>query len=81
MGVSGSNLNLTLFARRASGAGYQGLTRYYAIQTNDDLTNPNAWSDIAGYTAVPGDDSIKSAAVPLAANARFYRLKVWLAAP
>ena len=81
MGVSGSNLNLTLFARRASGAGYQGLTRYYAIQTNDDLTKPDAWSDIAGYTAVPGDDSTKSAAVPLAANARFYRLKVWLAAP
>jgi hypothetical protein len=81
IGSPSSNLNLTFFARRASGVGYQNLARYYTIQTNDDLTNPNAWSDIAGYSAVLGDDSTKSAAVPLTASARFYRLRVWLAAP
>lgn len=75
---SGGILTLSFFARRANGPGYDGLARYYEIQTSQDLASPETWSSLPGYDAVLGEDHTVSIPVPFNSNARFYRLRVWL---
>jgi hypothetical protein len=80
IGVTGPDLAVGFFARRAGGPGYDGLVRRFELQANADLSGPGAWSGLSGYTSILGEDTSVSALVPRTGPLRFFRLRVWLEA-
>jgi hypothetical protein len=78
---SGSNtLTLSFLARAAgSGTGYSGLTRYYNLEATTNLTDPNSWSPVAGYSNIPSSNQVISLPINTTGGPKwFYRLKAWL---
>ena len=79
---NGNNNSITLgFTALASGSGpgYSGLTRYYNLEASTNLTNPNSWSPVAGYSNIPGSNQVISLSTNISNGIKwFYRLKVWL---
>ena len=47
--------NVSFVARRAEGPGYEGMTRLYTLESQNDLANP-LWAGVSGYIAVPGNN-------------------------
>ncbi|MEO6751409.1 MAG: hypothetical protein ABIP85_06490, partial [Chthoniobacteraceae bacterium] len=76
--ATGGNLTITFVTRQTAGTGYSGLTRYYTVETNNDLTNSAAWTPLAGYTDIPASGQNIQVIIPIATAPRFYRLKVRL---
>ena len=74
--VPGNQFSLSFFARRATGTGYMGLTRYYTLEATTDPSIPGSWQGVAGYIHIVGDDNL--IAIPLANDSqkKFYRLNV-----
>ncbi len=76
LGASVGGLELSFTARAASGVGYSGLTRTYAIESTSDLTQSNSWTPLAGFTAIVGAGQVVTS-TQVGGGARvFYRLKV-----
>ncbi len=73
-----NSLSLTFMARRATGAGYEQLTRKYSVQGSADLANPAAWQPLPGYAEVVGDDQTVTVALATDGPLMFYRLHVRL---
>ena len=73
-----TNLTLTFTATAASGSGYAGLTRYYAVECTTHLANPTSWAALAGYTRIAATGQSVNVITPITPEPRFYRLKVWL---
>ena len=73
-----NSLSLTFMARRATGAGYEQLTRKYSVQGSADLANPAAWQPLPGYAEVVGDDQTVTVALAPDGPLMFYRLHVRL---
>jgi len=71
-------LSLAFTARAATGPGYAGLARRYAVETSSDLTNPGGWSVLPGYAGVAGADQSVLLTVTGPAPRQFFRLKSWL---
>jgi len=71
-----NHFTLSFFARSASGAGYEGLTRIYTLEATSDLAIPGSWQGVAGYTHIVGGDNTVS--IPLTNDLlkKFYRLSV-----
>ena len=77
--LSGSNMMVfTFVARLASGTGYEGLTRFYALESSVDLANPPAWGPVAGYENITGANQTVTITQPMSGTQRFFRLKAWL---
>jgi Ig-like domain CHU_C associated len=63
-------------ARAATGAGYHGMTRRYAIETTAD---PSAsWVLLAGFENIVASGQQVNAVVPTTSTKQFYRMKTWL---
>lgn len=73
--TAGGNFTLTFTATAATGTGYDGLTRYYDVETS---TNLSTWAGLAGYTEITGAGQPVTVTQPLSGGSRFYRLKVRL---
>jgi hypothetical protein len=73
---SAGQLQISFTARAATGAGYHGRTRRYAIETTAD---PSAsWALLAGFENIVATGQRVNAAVPTSSTKRFYRVKTWL---
>lgn len=77
MTTSGANISLSLTARSATGAGYAGKTRHYAIETRTDLVS-GGWSSPAGFSDITGSNQTVTYTATRSAIPTFYRLRVWL---
>ena len=73
-----NSLRLTFLARRAAGAGYDGLTRKYSVEASNDPGQAAPWQALPDCSDVAGDDLPH--VVPLTGSPRwqFYRLNVRL---
>lgn len=74
--IEGGNRVISFLAHRAQGAGYEGRTRYYALESSTDL---RSWSPVPNFGEVSGEDQIVVFTPPPAASAPFFRARVWLA--
>lgn len=75
--VGTTDASLSFVARTASGAGYAGRTRHYALEKISNLaggtwTSPSGFSDITGAGQTVNHSESKNA------EPVFYRLRVWL---
>ncbi|QTN33263.1 immunoglobulin domain-containing protein [Akkermansiaceae bacterium] len=74
--VSGQ-IQLSFVATAASGAGYFGKTRHYAIEEKADL-GASAWIPVAGFEDIAGAGQTVTHSVSPGATPDFFRVKVWL---
>ncbi|MCX6876155.1 MAG: DUF6288 domain-containing protein [Verrucomicrobia bacterium] len=73
---AGNTFTLRFVARSASGAGYAGRTRKYAVEVSSDLANPASWQGLSGFTNLIGEDQSVIVTLPIEAPGKFYRLNV-----
>lgn len=67
---------LSFTARAATGAGYHGKTRRYAIEAT---TDPSAtWTLLTGFENIIATGQQINAVVPATTTKRFFRVKTWL---
>jgi hypothetical protein len=73
-----NTFTLRFQATPASGAGYAGRTRKYAVESTTDLANPNAWQGLPGFTNIDGSvqPADQTITLPIAGPSKFYRLNV-----
>ncbi len=75
---SGPDIVLTFIARQATGTGYTGLVRHYALEFTTDLSSAASWAPLAGYSDIVGADQTVTITQPRSGPNTFYRLKAWL---
>ena len=74
---TGANeISIQFVAKTATGSGYYGKTRHYALESRADLTS-GQWDPVSGYADITG--SGQTVTVPFAPGGKaFYHLKAWL---
>ncbi len=77
LATTGANVSLGFNAKPATGTGYNGRTRHYALETSTTLL-PGSWTSPAGYEDMTGDDQTVSHIVARSSIPTFYRLRIWL---
>ncbi|HEY5909490.1 MAG TPA: hypothetical protein VJA21_02680 [Verrucomicrobiae bacterium] len=68
---------VSFLARSASGVGYEGRSRYYALET---CVNPAAgdWTDVPEFALLPGKDELLLLPSPRTNSSANFRVRVWL---
>jgi hypothetical protein len=75
--LSGDQLVISFFARRASGAGYEGAVRHYFLEAaSDAVTGP--WTAVPGFTDVVGNDRTITFQTAFPNAPMFFRGQVWV---
>ncbi|MEK7949876.1 Ig-like domain-containing protein [Luteolibacter soli] len=74
---SGGNLSLVFTARQATGPGYSGKTRHYALDTRTNLAT-GTWTPITGFSDIIGNNQPVTYSSAAAPPHSFYTLRVWL---
>ncbi|MEO8617159.1 MAG: hypothetical protein ABI600_18620, partial [Luteolibacter sp.] len=73
--------SLSFVAKSASGSGYVGKTRHYALEATDSLV-AGSWTPPVGFSDIIASDQTvtygESPVGPALGPAKFYHLKVWL---
>ncbi|RYD34230.1 MAG: hypothetical protein EOP87_09605 [Verrucomicrobiaceae bacterium] len=77
MSLSGSNVSLSFTAKAASGTGYAGKTRHYALESSTTLGS-GAWSSPEGYADITGSGQTVTFSEARPATPKFHRIRVWL---
>ena len=72
-----NGLKITFYARRASGTGYTGLTRYYDVVKKASFSAVS-WSNVVGRTGIVGSNQTVTVTLPITGTPAFYRIKVRL---
>jgi hypothetical protein len=75
---SGGSVSLGFLAKLASGVGYAGYSRYYALEAATNVTNSKSWSPLSGYSNIFGSNQPVNVTLPVSSSKSFYRLRVWL---
>jgi len=75
--ASAGQLLITFTAKAASGTGYTGKTRHYALEYADNLIS-GAWSSPAGYEDIIANDQNVNYNAATGGTSQFYHLRVWL---
>jgi len=75
-----ANTVLTFLTRQASGPGYEGLSRHYALEYSTSLLS-GSWINLPGATNILGDNSVFEYQRPAAPGPIFFRGRVWLQSP
>lgn len=72
----GQDVQVSFFAKQAQGAGYEGRTRVYSLETSTNVAE-NAWKPVTGFNSVFGNNQTLVFVVP-AGNAppAFFRAQV-----
>jgi hypothetical protein len=73
----GHPVSLAFTARLASGPGYAGKTRHYALESRTDLV-AGTWTPIAGFENIAGNNQPVTHVGPAGPPRAFYQLRVWL---
>ncbi len=73
-----TNIVLTFIARQATGTGYTGLVRHYALEFTTDLSSAASWAPLAGSSDIVGADQTVTITEPRSGPNTFYRLRTWL---
>jgi hypothetical protein len=75
-------VQITFTAKKAQGAGYEGRTRYYSLETATELGTP-AWRTVTNYSRIQGNNQtvVFTAATTNAQGAVLFRGRVWLEGP
>lgn len=76
LSVNGSQLQVSFQARKAEGAGYEGRSRYYSLESAADLNSP--WQGVPGFTNVLGNNQAVTLSHSATNPPAFYRGRVWL---
>lgn len=71
-----ASVNFSFVARAATGTGYHGLTRHYAVMTTTNLHS--TWSVLPGYADIVGSGQSVTGKLPLGDGPGFFRLDAWL---
>ncbi len=72
-------LSFSFQAAAASGVGYVGLARHYAVESSPGLGGNNSWTTCYGFLDLLGLGQSVLFAAPGGPAASFYRVRVWLA--
>lgn len=75
--ATGSNVSLSFTAKSATGTGYNGRTRRYALETSTTLL-AGSWSSPSGYENITGNNQFLTYNPPPSSVPTFYRLRIWL---
>lgn len=76
--VAGNQVELRFTARRAAGAGYEGFTRHYVLETTLDAA-AGPWTSVPGISDVIANDQTVTVVLQPEFDRSFFRLKVRLA--
>ena len=71
--------SLSFQASPASGPGYAGLTRHYAVESSRTLGGSVVWSAVPGFSNIIGNGQTVNFTAPVVPGSDFYHVKVWLA--
>lgn len=77
LNVGSTTSSLSFTARTATGAGYAGRTRHYALEKVSDLAG-GTWTSPAGFADITGAGQTVNHSENKNAEPTFYRLRVWL---
>lgn len=77
----GADLLVTLRALAATGTGYEGRQRFYALEVaSDPVAGP--WQVVENHNRIPGNNQLLTYRQPAGIEGpRFYRARVWLEGP
>jgi hypothetical protein len=75
--LNAGKMEVSFTASKATGPGYTGRTRHYAVETTTDMVN-GPWTALPEAADVVGNDQAVTVVLPQSANRIFCRLKVWL---
>jgi hypothetical protein len=73
----GNPVSLAFTAKLASGAGYAGKTRRYALESRTGLVT-GGWTPVTGFEDIAGNNQLVTHLAVGGAPRAFYRLRVWL---
>ena len=76
--LAGGTITLTFVAKQATGSGYAGITRHYAVESTTDLTGTVTWTALPGYPDIVATGQNVTVTQSATGAKRFYRLKAWL---
>ncbi|MBN1674724.1 MAG: fibronectin type III domain-containing protein, partial [Kiritimatiellae bacterium] len=76
VGLRGGQIVVSFPTVQATGAGYTGYTRYYALEQR--LGTGAAWSAVPGYERIEGAGQTVSYSVPAGVQGAEFRGRVWL---
>ncbi|MES2467093.1 MAG: hypothetical protein V4675_07315 [Verrucomicrobiota bacterium] len=79
MDLAAGQVSLSFQASPASGPGYAGLTRHYALESSRTLGGSVVWSAVPGFTNIIGNGQAVNFTAPVLPGSDFYHVKVWLA--
>jgi len=72
-----TNLTLSFVAKAASGSGYAGKTRHYAIESIDSF-GVGSWTAVTGYQDIVATGQTVTCTTAIRRPHQFYHLRVWL---
>jgi len=75
--LQSGQLEVVFVALAANGAGYEGLSRYYALEQRQELGADAVWTLVPGYQRILGNDTVMTY-LPGGDEPVFHRLRVWL---
>jgi hypothetical protein len=75
---NGASTEVSFRALRATGAGFEGRTRYYSLEFTTDAASGN-WQSIENMSRISGADQLVNYSRPAGTNApAFFRARVWV---
>jgi len=80
MTVSNNQQIVSFLALRAEGAGYEGKSRYYSLETGANLT-ATSWIGVTGFTNLLGNNQTLLFQMTRTNSSVFYRGRTWLQGP
>jgi hypothetical protein len=78
--ISPNATQISFPALLASGVGYEGRSRYYALEAKTNL-NATIWATVPNYSRILGTNQTVTYNIPTNAVPGFYRGRVWLEGP
>jgi hypothetical protein len=81
LGGTNGTTQVSFHALPAAGIGYEGRTRYYAIETSTNL-NAATWQTVPNFSRIKGTNQVQIYTAPMPGNApAYFRSRVWLEGP
>ena len=77
---NGASRTVSFFARRSGGPGYEGYTRYYALEYSTNLRS-SEWFAVLSHTNIPGNNATIAYQTTELSSDAFYRGRVQLQRP
>jgi len=76
--VVAGQIEVSFPTKQATGTGYVGKTRYYALQQCNGSAGPGLWTAVAGMDRIAGNGATVTHAAGAGADGMLLRVRVWL---